>query len=185
MKSSLILVSIIFLLFLAMTACDKGEPPDFVPDQEVGIEVSDDGTLEYSCESLGEPEGMLVSSRKLICGNDDFAVNVDCDEACVRLLENYEDLSDLSGQTYEDGSCYVDFENEMVVGTWVNFPCSGELIACEVRDIKNVYTLKYIQDYYCTNENDAGDLHSDFLVLPRSAKDILVDVHRFFVPEED
>jgi hypothetical protein len=96
-----------------------------------------------------------------------------------------DDLTEKIGEGYSEADCNVDFESEMVIGVCTRLPCSGPLASCDVKSLNDKNLARFLQPYTCQEENGESVLTNHFLVVPKTSRNITVEVHRYYSAQEE
>ncbi len=180
-----VFVILAFLLICFQWQCEKGEPIDPNPPREVDLDIIGHGEGDFGCWDLEVVDADPILHSELFCGTENFISVADCDNYALWTINSMQELSKKIGDGWAEADCNVNFEAEMVIGVCANRPCGEPLAMCDAKSLDDNNLIRMLQPYTCSEQDGSRNLVNYFLVVPKTSRNLTVEIHRYVPDEQD
>lgn len=177
-------VIILVLISFSSFSCEKGEIVDPFPPRELEVVAIIEKDGDFSCGDLNPLDGDPIPNWQLICGNEAFTNADSCGDFALWIMEDIDELNERLGTNFNSSQCNVNFESEMVIGVCARRYCGEELEKCDSKRVSDTDVHRLLQAYTC--KSNEGKLVSEnyFAVVPKTGRNITIEIHRYLAEEE-
>ncbi len=164
---------------------DKIEEIDPFPDRTLEVEVTVEEQDDFTCAALSPLDGELIPHWELICDNTVFINGIGCEDYALWVINDIGALNGRLGSEYESSQCNVDFESEMIIGVCSRRYCSEPLEKCDAKRVNGDDIYRFLQGYTCQGNQGGQSSRNYFAVVPKTGRDITVEIHRYQAEQEE